>query len=99
MFINRWNQKKHWIFRFGLAIIAGVMMLTGFHQGVGFMNTCRPAQLTLVLGGFLGKDVALERLTALDAATGADAKAFFCAAFGFHLWHNDSIYLMTPGGP
>jgi len=62
------------------------------------MDTGRPAQLALVLGGLLGEDVALERLTAFDAATGADAKALLRTAFGFHLWHNNSIYLMTPGG-
>ena len=33
MFINTWNQKKHSICRFGFAIVAGVMMLAGFHQG------------------------------------------------------------------
>jgi hypothetical protein len=33
MFINTWNQKKHSISRFGFAIVAGVMMLAGFHQG------------------------------------------------------------------
>jgi hypothetical protein len=62
------------------------------------MDTCRPAQLTLVLGGFFGEDVALERLTAFDGATGADDETFLRTALGFHLWHNNSIYLMTPGG-
>ena len=33
MFINTWNQKKHSISRFCFAIVAGVMMLAGFHQG------------------------------------------------------------------
>jgi len=65
---------------------------------VGFMDTSRATQLTLVLGGLFGKDMALERLTALDAATSANDEAFFRTAFGFHLWHNNSIYLMTPGG-
>ena len=32
MFINTWNQKKRSMCRFGFAIIAGVMMLAGFHQ-------------------------------------------------------------------
>lgn len=61
------------------------------------MDTSRAAQLTLVLGGFLGKDVALERLTALDAATSANDKAFLRAALGFHLWHNDSILFDDAG--
>ena len=33
MFINTLNQKKHSISRFGFAIVAGVMLLAGFHQG------------------------------------------------------------------
>jgi hypothetical protein len=32
MFINTWSQKKHSICLFGFTIIAGVMMLAGFHQ-------------------------------------------------------------------
>jgi hypothetical protein len=34
MFINTRNQKKHSISRLGFAIVAGVMMLAVFHQGV-----------------------------------------------------------------
>jgi hypothetical protein len=34
MFINTWNQKKHSMYRFGFAIIAGTMMLAGFYQSV-----------------------------------------------------------------
>jgi hypothetical protein len=61
------------------------------------VDTSRATQLTLVLGGFFGKDVALERLTALDAATGADNKAFLRTALGFHLWHNNSILFDDAG--
>jgi hypothetical protein len=61
------------------------------------MDTSRATQLTLVLGGFFGKDVALERLTALDAATGTDDEAFLRTALGFHLWHNDSILFDDAG--
>ena len=34
MFINRWNQKKRSMCRFGFAIIAAVIMLAGFYQSV-----------------------------------------------------------------
>jgi hypothetical protein len=64
---------------------------------VGCMNFSRSTQLTLVLGGLLGKDVALERLCALDAPAGANDKAFLRAAFGFHLWHNDPILFDDAG--
>jgi hypothetical protein len=53
--------------------------------------------LTLALGGFLGKDVALERLAALDATTGADNETFLRTALGFHLWHNNSILFDDAG--
>jgi len=32
MFINTWDQKKRSMYRFGLAIIAALMMLVGFYQ-------------------------------------------------------------------
>jgi Protein of unknown function (DUF2950) len=32
MFINTWNQKRRSVYRFGFAIITGVMMLAGFYQ-------------------------------------------------------------------
>jgi hypothetical protein len=61
------------------------------------MNFGCSTQLTLVLGGLLGENVALERLCAFDAATGADAEAFFRTAFGFHLRHNNSILFDDAG--
>src|SRR6266581_3655200 len=45
------------------------------------------AQMAFVLGGFLGEDVALERLRALDAPTGADLEALGRAALGLHFGH------------
>src|SRR5512139_2519124 len=44
-------------------------------------------QLTLTLGGFLGEDMALERLAALEAARTVGTKPLFCAALGLHLRH------------
>jgi hypothetical protein len=38
MFINTRNQKKHSMYRFGFAIIAGVMMFAGFFQSVFAAN-------------------------------------------------------------
>jgi hypothetical protein len=69
------------------------------------MDTDSTAQLTFVLGGFLGQDVALERLTALDGTTRTDTKALFGAAFRFHFRHDtylsfsdSSIFNMIAGG-
>src|SRR6218665_982117 len=44
-------------------------------------------QMAFVSGGHLGQDVALERLAALDGATGTNTKALFRAALGLHFWH------------
>jgi hypothetical protein len=41
--------------------------------------------VTLVLGGLLGQDVTLEGLTALDGATGTNAKRFFALLLVFIL--------------
>jgi hypothetical protein len=57
------------------------------------MNRRRAAQLTLGLGGLLGQNVALERLTALDGAAAANLKALGSAFLGFHLGHDDSLNL------
>ena len=54
---------------------------------IGCMNLSRATQLTLVLGGFLGEDVALERHGALDGAATARLEPLGGAALGFHLWH------------
>jgi hypothetical protein len=73
-----------------------IYSLCVWHHGahgrrVGFVNTGYTAQLALVLGGLLGEDVALERLTALDAATGANDKTLLRSALGFHLRHDYSL--------
>jgi hypothetical protein len=68
------------------------------------MNIDCTAQLTFVLGGFLGEDVALERLAALDGSTWAHAKTLLRAALGLHFRHNticpldSSVFLMIAGG-
>src|SRR5258708_34308751 len=57
-------------------------------------------QVALVLGGFLGEDVALECLGTLDAAAGADLEALGRAALGFQLGHlHDSCFVVATGGP
>ena len=43
------------------------------------MHSGYATQLTLGFGGFLGQDVAFERLAAFDAATCTDLEALFCA--------------------
>ena len=54
---------------------------------IGCMNLSRTTQLTLVLGGFLGEDMALERHRAFDRATATRLEALGSSALGFHLWH------------
>src|SRR5205823_4230299 len=67
----------------------------GLHRvRIGAMDSGGPAQMALVLGGLLGEDVALERLRALDAAAPAHAEALFCAALGFHLWHDNFSFVL-----
>jgi hypothetical protein len=51
------------------------------------MNRCGTAQLALVLSGFLGKDVALERLAALNGTATTNLETLGSAPFGFHFWH------------
>jgi hypothetical protein len=43
--------------------------------------------MTLILGGLLGQNVALESLATFDSSARTDTKALFGAAFGFHLGH------------
>jgi hypothetical protein len=43
--------------------------------------------MALVLGGFLGEDMALERLTPLDRPATTDLEALGSAPLGFHLGH------------
>src|SRR5574340_112213 len=58
---------------------------------VGCVDFGRAAQLTFVLGGFLGQDMTLERLRAFDASAGADRETLGCATLGFHLGHDCSL--------
>jgi hypothetical protein len=62
---------------------------------VGLVHVDGTTQVALVLCGLLGEDVALERLTALDGATRANAKTLFRAALGLHLGHLIAPFL-TP---
>jgi hypothetical protein len=54
------------------------------------MNIDRSTQLALVLGSFLGQDVALECLATFDGTAWANAKTLLRAALGFHFWHENS---------
>jgi hypothetical protein len=54
------------------------------------MNSCWAAQVAFVFGGFLGQDVTLKRLTALNRATWANAESLLRAALGLHFGHNCS---------
>ena len=54
---------------------------------ISCMNLSRATQLTLVLGGFFGEDVALERHGALDRAASTRLEPLGGTALGFHLWH------------
>src|SRR5690606_21275716 len=65
---------------------------------VGGVNCGGTAQLTLVLGRLLGKDVALERLTPLDGPASANLKALGGAFLGFHLGHNRTLFAANAGG-
>ena len=70
----------------------------GLH--VRLMDGFSPAQVALVLGGLLGQDVALERLTTFDGTAGADHKALGSAFFRLHLRHFAySIKFAAAGGP
>src|SRR5690606_24977625 len=57
------------------------------------------AQLTFAFGGFLGEDVALERLAPLDRPATANLKALRSAFLGFHLRHDVTLlWIMNAGG-
>ena len=68
------------------------------------MDSHSTAQLTFVLGGLLGQNVAFEGLAALDGSTWTYTKALFGAAFRLHFWHNTICpdgqlhFLMIAGG-
>src|SRR5580698_10800979 len=55
------------------------------------MNGRGATQVTLVLGGFLGKNVALEGLTALDGTARTHHEALCSTLLGLHLRHDNSI--------
>src|SRR5580692_1133381 len=62
------------------------------------MNCRRTAQMAFVLGGFLGKNVALEGLTALDCTTRTHHEALCSTLLGLHLRHDEQLhYLMDMG--
>src|SRR6201999_4498772 len=62
------------------------------------MNGRGATQVTLVLGGFLGKNVALEGLTALDGTARTHLEALCSALLGLHLRHDEQLhYLMDMG--
>jgi hypothetical protein len=61
---------------------------------IGFMHTHGTTQVTFVLGGFFGQDVAFEGLTALDGAAWTNAKALFGAALGLHFGHVNAPFCL-----
>src|SRR5690554_7703457 len=63
-------------------------------SNVGGMHRSGTAQLALVLGCLLGKNMALERLTPLDGAATANLEALRSAFLGFHLGHDDRTLVM-----
>jgi hypothetical protein len=71
MFINRCNQKKHSISRFGFAIVVGVMMLAGFDQGAFAAESSQKS--------FKSPEEAVKALT--EAVKGNDARKLL-AIFG-----------------
>ena len=68
------------------ALRVGHHAVNAFH--VSRRNIDNAAQCAFVLGGFLGKDMALKRLTSLHGTASADDQALGSAFFGFHLRHN-----------
>ena len=71
MFINIWNQKKRWMWRFGFAILAVVMMSGGFDQGVFAADAGQKS--------FKSHEEAVKAL--IDATKGNDTKELM-AIFG-----------------
>jgi hypothetical protein len=63
------------------------------------MNGNSTPQVAFVLGCFLGQNVALKRLTALNGTTRTNTKALLCAALGLHFGHvNAPIFIAWLGG-
>ena len=54
---------------------------------ISCMNLSRTTQLTLILGGLFGEDVALKRHRAFYGAATAWLEPLGGATLGFHLWH------------
>jgi hypothetical protein len=50
--------------------------------------------MTLVLGGFLGEDVAFESLTSFDRSACANREALFSATLALHLGHKAPLQLL-----
>lgn len=71
MFINIWNQKKRWMWRFGFAILAAVMMSGGSDQGVFAADAGQKS--------FKSHEEAVKAL--IDATKGNDTKELM-AIFG-----------------
>ncbi len=69
-------------------------MLLGQNETLNALNfavrfdDCGAAQSALPFRIFLGKDVALIGLQAANLPRSCDGEALFCAAVGFHLWHD-----------
>jgi hypothetical protein len=69
------------------------MRLSSWHHAHNGLDVSRcdirgTAQSAFQLGGFLGQDVAFERMTTFNSTTRTHAKTFFRRAFGFHFRHN-----------
>jgi len=71
MFINIWNRKRRWMWRFGFAILAAVMMSAGFDQGVFAADAGQKS--------FKSPEEAIKAL--IDAVKGNDTKELM-AIFG-----------------
>ena len=65
---------------------------------IGCMDLSRATQLTLVLGGFFGEDVALEGHGALDRAAATRLEPLGGSAFGFHFWHVSTFDYIAAAG-
>src|SRR5690606_5169421 len=76
----------------GMCILRSGERQHRLHRGdIRFMDSSRTAQLTFVLRGFLGQDMTLESLAALDGTTAAHLKALGGAFFALHLGHDDTL--------
>jgi hypothetical protein len=70
----------------------------GLDRGyISLMHCGRTAQLAFGFGGFLGEDVALERLAPLDGSATTNLKTLGSAFLGFHLRHDVTLLFMKVG--